>query len=70
MRSVKHSHIGGQAPAPGLTVDVSLLLRAHDGHQMSPQHATVLLSNLPAQTLAEVSVAETLKLVPAWLTPL
>lgn len=70
MRSVRRSHIWGRAAAPGLTVDVTLLLGAHDGHQVSPQQATVLLRHLPAQTLAEVSVAETLKLVPAWLASL
>lgn len=34
---------------------------------MSSQHTTVLLCNLPAETLAKVSVAETLELVPTWL---
>lgn len=34
---------------------------------MSSQHTAVLLCNLPAQTLAKVSVAETLELVPTWL---
>ena len=52
------------------TVDVTLLLRGHDGHQVSSQHATVLLRHLPAQALAEVSVAETLELIPAWFTSL
>lgn len=70
MCSANLSHIWGRAAGPWLTVDVSLFLRAHDGHQMSSQHATVLLSNLPAQTLAEVSVAETLKLVPTGLASL
>lgn len=53
-----------------ITVQVRLLLRAHDGHQVSSQHAAVLLGHLPAQTLAEVSVAETLELVPAQFTSL
>lgn len=60
----------GKAPGAGLTVDVALLLGAHDGHQVSSQHAAVLLSDLPAQALAEMSVAETLKLIPAWLAAL
>lgn len=59
-----------EAAGPGLTVDVALFLRAQDGHQVSSQHATVLLRNLPAQTLAEMSVAEALELIPTWLAPL
>lgn len=50
------------------TVDVTLFLRGHDGHQMSSQHAAVLLCDLPAQTLAEVSVAETVELIPTQFT--
>ena len=49
------------------TVDEALLLGGHDGHQVSAQHATVLLGHLPAQTLAGVTVAETVELLPAWL---
>lgn len=52
------------------TIDVILFLRGHDGHQVSSLHATVLLCHLPAQTLAEVSVTEAMKLIPAWLTSL
>lgn len=59
-----------EAAGPGLTVDVALFLRAQDGHQVSSQHATVLLRNLPAQTLAEMSVAEALELIPTWLASL
>lgn len=44
-----------------------LLLGGHDGDQVGPQHATVLLRNLPAETLAKVSVAEPLELVPTRL---
>lgn len=50
------------------TVKVTLFLRGHDGHQMGPQYTTVLLCNLPAQTLAEVSITETMELVPSWFT--
>lgn len=52
------------------TIDVSLFLRGYDGHQMSSQQATVLLCDLPAQTLTEVSVAETVELIPTWFTSL
>lgn len=52
------------------TVDVVLLLRGHDGHQVSSLHAAVLLGHLPALTLAEVSIAKTTKLVPARVTSL
>lgn len=67
-RQVNHSLIWDKPWGSEPTVDVTLLLRGHDGHQVSSQHATVLLRNLPAQTLAEVSVAETVELIPTWLT--
>lgn len=69
MLSQSFTHVG-KAAGPGLTVDVVLLLGAHDGHQVSSQHAAVLLGDLPAQTLAEMSVAETLELIPACLASL
>lgn len=68
-RAQRLSHTGKAAGA-GLTADVTLLLGAHDGHQVGSQHATVLLSNLPAQALAEMSVAEPLKLIPTRLASL
>lgn len=37
---------------------------------MGTLHAAVLLGHLPAQTLAEVSVAEAVELVPAWFAVL
>lgn len=54
----------------GPTVDVALLLWGHDGNQVSSQHAAVLLSYLPAQTLTKVTVTETVKFVPTGFTSL
>ena len=54
--------------AVNVTVDIILLLRGHNGHQVSSHLATVLLCSLPAKTLAEVTIAETMKFVPAWFT--
>lgn len=42
-----------------------LFLRGHDRQQVSSTHATMLLCCLPALPLAEVTVAEALKLLPA-----
>lgn len=52
------------------TVDVSLFFRGYYGHQVSSHHAAMLLCSLPAQTLAEVSIAETVKFIPARFTSL
>lgn len=47
------------------TVDVPLFLRGHDGQQVTPTRAAVLLSSIPALPAAEVTITEALKLVPA-----
>lgn len=47
------------------TVDVLLFLRGHDGQQVTPTRAAVLLSSIPALPAAEVAITEALKLVPA-----
>ena len=60
----------GESHIVECTVDVALFLWSYDGHQMSSQHAAVQLRHLPAQTLAEVSVAETMKLIPTRFTML
>lgn len=52
------------------TVDVSLFFRGHYGHQVSSHHTAMLLCSLPALTLAEVSIAETVKFIPARFTSL
>lgn len=51
-----------------VTVDVLLLLGGHHRHQVTSARTAVALSGVPAQTHGEVSVAETLELVPARIT--